>query len=258
MDPRWFQIIALSSLFALQQISSDFAINPLYLMMLFPLVLLTEKFVNKRQALHSAAITGISLALLLRATNIWLFLGAGILAMLSKKLIRFRDAHIFNPANFAITALLVFAPNAAWVASGVWGKYWLLVIIFCSYGLFLTQKVQRLDISVSFLLFYLGLHALRLLWLGDPFTLLGFRANSLALIVFSFFMISDPKTTPNARSGRILFSFLVAIVSFGIDAILFRRNGLFYALALASPLVIIINKFFQSQRFLWPAQHRSN
>lgn len=261
MDPRWFQILALFSLYLVQQVSSDFSINIFISLAVIIFMILLEVIANKltkdpkqKKTLHSSVITGISLSLLLRASSpLWIF-GAGALAIISKRTIRCKTHHIFNPANIGIVLLLVLVPENVWTASGVWGKYWLLVLLFSSYGLFLTKKVQRLDISLSFLFFYLGLHALRLLWLGDPFHLLVFRANSLALIVFSFFMISDPKTTPRSISGRVLFAFLVATLTFIVDAVLFRRNGLFFALALASPLVILINKFFSGERFLWPAQ----
>jgi hypothetical protein len=38
-----------------------------------------------------------------------------------------------------------------------------------------------------------------------------------ALLVFAFFMISDPKTTPDAAIGRLVYSMLVAGVAFAIQ-----------------------------------------
>jgi hypothetical protein len=37
------------------------------------------------------------------------------------------------------------------------------------------------------------------------------RLQNGALLLFRFFMISDPKTTPDSRTGRILFALLVAV-----------------------------------------------
>ena len=129
-----------------------------------------------------------------------------------------------------------------------------VLMIFLFVGSFVTSKAKRLDIPLYFLTSYLGFHFLRLFWLGDPFELLLFRANSLALIIFSFFMISDPKTTPRNHNARLIFSILIATIAFIFDAVLFERNGLFWALAIASPTVILFNKFLKGERYQWPSE----
>ena len=67
-------------------------------------------------------------------------------------------------------------------------------------------------------------------------------------------MISDPKTTPRNQIARALFCALVAVIGFIFDAVLFERNGLFWALAIASPTVILFNKFLKGERYLWPSE----
>ena len=54
-------------------------------------------------------------------------------------------------------------------------------------------------------------------------------------------MISDPKTTPDSRVGRIVFAALVALGAAYVQFRLFRTNGFLWALAGASPLVPVID-----------------
>src|SRR5256885_16495925 len=69
---------------------------------------------------RSAAISGLSLALLLRSNSIGLLLAGAALAVGSKFVIRWRGKHIFNPTNFAIVALMIATPGV-WVSPGQWG-----------------------------------------------------------------------------------------------------------------------------------------
>ena len=70
--------------------------------------------------LRSPLITGLSLSLLLGADTAWLFALAGVIAIGSKFLLRLDGKHIFNPAGFAIIALLFAAPGV-WISPGQWG-----------------------------------------------------------------------------------------------------------------------------------------
>ena len=242
----------------MQQLGSQFSQSfQLSLLVIFS-ALLAEFIFNyifkKKKTYHSAIITALSLSLLLRTSFEGYMCLAAIIGIASKRLVKFNDAHIFNPANFAIIFILITLPQDSWVASGVWGKYWLVIFVFLGVGMFVTKKAQRLDTPLSFLGFYLGMHGLRLVWLGDPFELLFFRANSLALIIFSFFMISDPKTTPRNSRARIMFSCIIALIAFVFDAVLFERNGLFWALAIASPTTILFNKYLSGEKYQWPSE----
>ena len=60
--------------------------------------------------------------------------------------------------------------------------------------------------TLAFLAFYAGAPLGRALWLGEPLAIPLHRLESGALLLFTFFMISDPKTTPDSRAGRILFA----------------------------------------------------
>ena len=77
------------------------------------------------------------------------------------------------------------------------------------------------------------------------------RLQSGALLLFTFFMISDPKTTPDSRAGRVLFAALVAFGAWYIQFRLFRTNGLLWSLAACSTIVPIIDRLLPGARYAW-------
>ncbi|MBM4318328.1 MAG: RnfABCDGE type electron transport complex subunit D, partial [Deltaproteobacteria bacterium] len=67
-----------------------------------------------------------------------------------------------------------------------------------------------------------------------------------------FFMISDPKSTPNHRCGRILFSAVVAGLAYFFKFKLYNPNALVLSLFFLSPLTLLIDKVLPAKRFEWP------
>jgi hypothetical protein len=66
-------------------------------------------------------------------------------------------------------------------------------------------------------------------------------------------MISDPRTTPDSRAGRVLFAFLVAAGATFIQFGLHRTNGLLWSLAALALAVPLIDRFLPGQRYRWGA-----
>ena len=64
-------------------------------------------------------------------------------------------------------------------------------------------------------------------------------------------MISDPKTTPDSRRGRVLFGALVALVAYYVQFKLFHTNGLLWSLAACSLLVPLIDWLVPGSRYAW-------
>jgi hypothetical protein len=86
------------------------------------------------------------------------------------------------------------------------------------------------------------------------------RLQSGALLLFTFFMISDPRTTPNTRIGRLLFASIVAIGAWYVQFRLFRTNGLLWSLAASALLTPLIDWLLPGQRYEWAtasAAHRT-
>ncbi len=188
----------------------------------------------------SALISSLSMCLLVR-TNDWAIAAFLVfLAIGSKFLIRVQGKHLFNPTHFAICAGLILFDDV-WVSPGQWGTYVLFALLFLGAGSFVAYSALRFDVSFSFLGTWLALVFLRSWWVGEPMAIPVHRMQSGAILLFAFFMISDPKTTPETRWGRICFGALVAYGAFFVQFALFRTNGLFWSLLFFTPLVPVLN-----------------
>jgi len=70
-------------------------------------------------------------------------------------------------------------------------------------------------------------------------------------------MISDPKTTPDSRAGRLVFAALVALGAYYVQFRLFRTNGLLWSLALCSLVVPVLDRLLPGARYAWPGHTAS-
>ncbi len=69
-------------------------------------------------------------------------------------------------------------------------------------------------------------------------------------------MISDPRTTPDSRAGRILFALLVALGAGCVHFVLYRPNGLLLALFFLAPAVPLIDRLLPGARYVWRRANR--
>lgn len=187
----------------------------------------------------SCLVTGLSLSILLRSSDVSLAVMAGVIAIGSKFILRDRQGHIFNPANLALT-VLIFGTEAVWVAPGQWGHAVLLVFAFTSAAWLVLSKAGRVDMAVYFLASYGGLLVLRALYLGDPLTLPLHAMQSGALLLFSFFMITDPQTTPKHSKERFCFALSVASLAMVFQFGLYIQAGFIYGLTITSFLWAVL------------------
>lgn len=257
-DPRHYQIGVLSSLICLGVFQFAFALPWWHVVACIGSTLTTQAFVDKiigrKFDVRSPLISALSLTILLRTGSVWLSIAAGILAIGSKYILRWRGKHIFNPANFGLVVLsLLFA--RAWVSPGQWGTAPILALFLLGMGGIVTGKAKRWDVSIALLISYASLIFGRALWLGDPLSIPVHQIQSGALLIFAFFMISDPKTTPDARLGRVIYAVIVAVIGFIIQFGFYNAAGIILALILTAPLVPLIDKIFQAGRYHWPAFH---
>jgi Na+-translocating ferredoxin:NAD+ oxidoreductase RnfD subunit len=72
-----------------------------------------------------------------------------------------------------------------------------------------------------------------------------------SLLLFSFFMITDPKTIPNHTTVRILWCIAIAAVAFYLTAFKFINGAPIFVLVLAQTLVPALDKFFKAKKFEW-------
>ena len=251
-DPRLFQIVTLTGLLAVAILAYDTGATLAQLAVTLAAALATQAAATAGRLpdWRSAAITALSLTLLLRTHDPLAWAAAGALGIASKFVFRLHGKHLFNPACFAIVALLL-TTRLAWVAPGQWGALtWGLAALGCAAALVLS-RARRLDTALAFLAAWAVLLAARCVSLGDPWSIPLHQMQSGALLVFAFFMVTDPRSTPDSRAGRIVFAFVVAAIA---HLLMFRwqlRAGMFYALIAAAPLTPLLDRAAPARRFTW-------
>lgn len=188
----------------------------------------------------SAMLTGSGVALILRvpgtardepwSTKSWyLFAGVAGLSLLTKYVIRHRGSHVFNPSNLGlVVAFLVLGSRRVEPLDFWWAPLnpWMLAAyaVILVGGLLITARLGLLGMAVAFWLSLAGAvaiiaatgHCMTARWAFAP--VCGFDywrviVFSPEVLIFLFFMITDPKTVPAGRTGRLVFGGLVAVTS---------------------------------------------
>lgn len=254
-DARHYQIAALGVLLVFNIAALDLGAGPLPSMLAIGSALATQAACSRiwrlpRLDLRSPLITGLSLSLLLRADEPWVYVAAGTIAVGSKFLLHFEGKHLWNPAGLAIVVLL-FGTHHVWISPGQWGASVWFAALLAFLAILVLQAARRADIS----LFFLGAHAAllfaRALWLGDPLAIPVHQLESGSLLLFAFFMISDPRTTPDARLGRLLLALAVALFAHWLAFFMQMRPALYVALIALSPVTPMLDRIFRAERFQW-------
>lgn len=256
MDPRVFQIVSLLTFLSIGAFARDFSISSSQIALTFLSGIATQCFFLKRLQLPhvgylSAVITCFGISLLLRSDSLWIHPLAACLAISAKFLLRINHKHLFNPANFGVMIPVLLLPGS-WVSSGQWGSDVALSFIFLAFGSWVISRAKVGTLSWVFLGSYLGIWALyRVFYLGYEWSVWMHQLNSGTLLLFSFFMISDPKTTPNHSLARIFYAVFIAFLAHLFQYYFYFTNGILLALLLASPLVPILDRVLSAAQFEW-------
>ena len=255
-DPRLYQIATLGGLLAYGMRGLGFDVQPataaVVLVAALGAQLAGARATGGRFDPRSALISGLSLCLLLRTSSVALAALAAAVAIGSKLVVRVRGKHVFNPTNVAIVAMLVLT-DRVWVSPGQWGSTAVFAFFLAAAGGLVVNRAARADVTWTFLAAHAALTVGRALWLGDPLAVPLHRLASGALVLFAFFMISDPRTTPDSRAGRILFAVLVAVGAYVVQFRLFQTNPLLWSLAACSLAVPLIDRLLPGRRYDWAA-----
>jgi Na+-transporting NADH:ubiquinone oxidoreductase subunit NqrB len=253
-DPRLYQIAVLGSLLAygLAGLGFDMPVARATLILLTVLAMqaVGDRLEGRPANLRSALISGLSLCLLLRTNRTDLALLAAAVTIAAKFVIRYRGKHLFNPTNGGIVAMLLLT-DQVWVSPGQWGSVAFFALLMACLGGVVVNRASRSDVTYAFIACYCALLFGRSWYLGEPLALPLHRLQSGALLLFTFFMISDPKTTPDSRPGRVLFAALVAFGAWYVQFRLFRTNGLLWSLATCSLMVPLIDRALPGSKYKW-------
>jgi Na+-transporting NADH:ubiquinone oxidoreductase subunit NqrB len=247
-DPRWFQIAFLGAftMFALHAPSfvrnwEDWSASIATCVALDVFL----QWIRTRTLVVpvSGLISGLGLVLLCDSPNAWTYAICGGLSILSKNVIRFRGRHIFNPTCFGIVACLFFLPQTFTVVVGRWGGSVFVLGAVGLLGCVVVWRAHRLDVSATWVITFVLGAAVRAVASGVPFRVLVGPLFGAAFQLFTFFMISDPKTTPDTRRGRILWSASLGALDCALryEHLVFSA---FYALFIMNGLIPVFRRIF--------------
>jgi Na+-translocating ferredoxin:NAD+ oxidoreductase RnfD subunit len=197
--------------------------------------------------LQSAYISGISLTLLIKPQGgaLWPFALGGFIAIASKYVLRYRDNHLWNPTNFAISALLLAAPDRISVLSHQFGNDVATNLVIWTFGLVIAARVGVLHITLTYVASFLLLNTLRATVLGQPVLPEIAPITGPMYQLFVFFMITDPRTVVRGRRQQMVVAIVIAVtemlIRFASDQgwilpTAFNAAPAFYALALVGPM----------------------
>ncbi len=272
-DPRAYQIVALSGLLALGMLRFGFDIAPLDAAIILTSALAAQGLAERMgrpaspagsaapatAAWPSALISGLSMTLLLRARHpMWLVI-AVLLAVFSKSAFRVPRVgapgtkHVLNPTNGAIVILLACGAPV-WVSPSQWGHSLGLALLLAGFGSLVVYRSTRSDVTLAFLAAWAAVLFTRAAWVHQAWVAPLHQLQNGAVALFAFHMISDPRTTPDSRTGRIVFAVLVAIGAGIVQFVLFRTNGLLWSLTACSLLVPVIDRVFPGRAYHWPGR----
>ena len=163
--------------------------------------------------LQSAYISGLSLTLLTRPQGnaLWPFAIGAFLAISSKYVLRYREQHLWNPTNFAISALLLVAPSKVAVLSHQFGNDLTTNLVIWAFGLLIAKRVGVLHITLTYVASFLALNGLRALALGQPLFPELAPITGPMYQLFVFFMITDPRTVVKGRRRQMIVAVIIAL-----------------------------------------------
>lgn len=244
-DPRLHVAAVIITIHVLGQVGLGFRVSVPQILAAILTCAIIEVAITLRQT-HalvwpaSAMLTGSGVALILRVVGTapgdhwttdgwWLFAAVAGLSLLSKYVIRYRGSHVFNPSNVGLVAAFVLLGSSRVEPLDFWWgplDAWLVVAyaVILVGGVLITRRLRLLALGGAFwitLAAGLGLlaasgHCMTANWAFLPVCGTDFWrvvVTSPEVLIFLFFMITDPRTVPSGTVGRVAFGMLVAIAS---------------------------------------------
>lgn len=171
----------------------------------------------------SAAITGLGLSLLVNYPHdLLLLFFPAFFAIASKHVITCGGRHVFNPGLFGVIAALTLGGGRFATAPPYqWGEHAWLAGVFLALAAVagFATRIRRTPLILSFLASFAVFTCLRawlMRWHLPPETLIAGTLTSPAFFLFAFYMITDPKTSPESTAGQIVWGIAVAFIDFAL------------------------------------------
>jgi Na+-transporting NADH:ubiquinone oxidoreductase subunit NqrB len=291
-DPRLHLAAVIISLQILGQFAFDFRLSIAQILISIGTCAVLELWIvlRRQHALvwpASALLTGNGVAFVLRVPGTehgdwwstqgwWIFAGTAAVALLSKYLVRFRGSHIFNPSNFGLVlCFLLLGPGRVEPLDFWWGPMSpalaLALAIIVVGGFAILSRLALVGLAVSFWIVFAGVvavvaatgHAITARWHLGPveglhlWTILAFSPE---ILVFLFFMLTDPRTVPAGSRQRLRFGVAVALVAVLLVAAssteFWAKVGVLGALTIVCavrPLAVVVTSSIRPSRLVLAA-----
>jgi hypothetical protein len=244
-DPRLHSAAVIFSLQALGQTALGFQLSIAQILVSIFTCAVIELGITFRQHRAfiwpaSALLTGNSVAFILRTTGtrsgdwwslngVELFVLAAAASLLSKYVLRIGNRHIFNPSNLGLVAVfLLFGsrytnPQDLWWGPMSVGLALALATIVVG-GLLIVRELKMLPMVLAFWIGFAAFvgvvaasgHCITARWHSGPICGQSFWSlliSSPEILVFIFFMMTDPRTAPGGQVARLAYSVSLALVS---------------------------------------------
>lgn len=171
-----------------------------------------------------SVIAAISTFLLIESYELWIYILAVLICVISKRLFTYRGTHFFNPSNIAIIVLYSFFPNDVIAVAAQWGDAAYVLTIVMSLGLVVCYLAGRIPVAAAYILSYLLAASVRGLATNTSIVFFAGTLLGTPQILFTFHMITDPKTSPSRPKEQIIFGAAIGL----LDAF-FRYQAVFLA-----------------------------
>lgn len=264
-DPRLKLSVVIVSLQVLGQTVLEFKVSIAQILVTVAAAALIDSAVAWRRDRvlawpASALLTGNSIAFILRTSGtrhgdwwslngVEFFLGAVVLALLSKYLVRVGSRHVFNPSNVALVAVLLVAgpanvfPQYLW-----WGPLEAPVLaalaVIALGAVWVLRAVRMVPMALAFLVPFAALVGVAAaaggsflaVWHDGPVTGAAYWAaiiTSPELLVFVFFMMSDPRTAARGARARLVFGAATAAIAAALLSLQVTEYGVKVAILAA-------------------------
>jgi hypothetical protein len=176
-------------------------------------------------SLLSAHISGLAVAMLLYTNErLWVVAFAAAVTITSKYLFRApigdgKTRHFLNPSNFGIAVTLLLFP---WVGIAApymytenldtYGDWIVPAFIVCTGSFLNTMFTRRIPLILAWVSCF-ALQAIVRNWITGTAIVAGVAPlTGVALVLFTFYMITDPATTPDRPRAQVAFAASVAFV----------------------------------------------
>lgn len=198
--------------------------------------------------LLSAHISGLAISMLLYSNeSLWPIVFAATVAISSKVIFRVKisgkSRHFLNPSNTGIALTLLLFPTTTGIAppyqftENIFSiADWILPLVFILIGTMLNYKfTKKIILIIAWLIGFMVQAFIRYFFFDSALVTALIPFTGVAFLLFTFYMISDPATTPDSKNGQIIFGFSTAMV-YGILMIIHIAFGLFFSLIIICSL----------------------